>query len=417
MPTGTTVLSRLAAASILIATPPLAIAQTNINAFYIGHSLSDQIPDMVKSLADDAGQIAFDWAYQSIPGSPLRWNWDRMAADDYEGNPPHYYGFYDPAGGLAAGYYTDFVMVEAVPRHWGTYGIEETYDYAGRFLDYAQSNNTNIRVFLYEPWHCILSGTPTGCDYDYDSNPWRQRLTDDLPMWESAVYHLNTHHAPVHPVRLIPAGQGLARLYDAIEEGRVPGISSIEDVFGDNIHLTDVGKYYIACIHYSVLLGASPVGLTNQLQVWWGGNFTPPTPDQAAVFQQLAWETVLAYEQRLDMLAWMAGHGIVNPTNAIETMDLDGDGFTVEQEWIADTDPTNAASFFPRLTVHPTPADFNLVIDPTSTSRRYHVEGATNLFANWISLTNAPGTGGAWSPGLELMGDVPLFLRGRVTLP
>lgn len=34
------------------------------NAFYIGHSLSDQIPDMVKSLSDDMFAVEFDWAYQ-----------------------------------------------------------------------------------------------------------------------------------------------------------------------------------------------------------------------------------------------------------------------------------------------------------------------------------------------------------------
>jgi hypothetical protein len=392
----------------------------DINVFYVGHSLSDQIPDMVKSLADNAGQVAFDWAYQGIPGSPLRWHWDRMAANDYEGNPPHYYGFYDPVGGLAAGDFTDFVMVEAVPRHWGDSGsgIQETHHYAGLFLDYAQSNNPNVRVFLYEPWHCIQSGTPTGCDYDVDSNPWRQRLTDDLPMWESAVRHLNTQHTPAHPVRLIPGGQGLARLNDAIDQGRVPGLGSIEDVFSDDIHLTDVGKYYVACIHYAVLLGASPVGLTNQLQVWWGGNFDAPTPEQAAVFQQLAWETVNAYEQRLDMLAWMAGHGIVNPTNAVEKLDLDGDGFSIEQEWIADTDPTNAASFFPRLAFVPVDGNFILAINPTSSRRRYHVEGATHLLdGNWTSLTSAPGDGGEWSFAPNAIGDAPPYFRGRVALP
>ncbi|HMU05804.1 MAG TPA: hypothetical protein PJ990_19355, partial [Saprospiraceae bacterium] len=34
-----------------------------VKAFYIGHSLSDQIPDMVQSLADDHENTEFDWAY------------------------------------------------------------------------------------------------------------------------------------------------------------------------------------------------------------------------------------------------------------------------------------------------------------------------------------------------------------------
>ena len=294
----------------------------SLKAFYVGHSLSDQIAEMVKSLADDAVDVTFDWAYQSIPGAPLQWQWDRMAADDYTAIPPHIYPFYDPTNGLPAGDFDVFVMVDSVPRHWTEWGIETTYTYAGLFLDYAQSYNPDIQIYLYEPWHCIHSGTPTGCDWDIDSNPWRQRLIDDLPMWESAVDYLNTHHAPSHPVRLIPGGQGLARLYDAIAADEVPGITAIEDLFTDDIHLTDVGKYFIACIHFAALYDQSPVGLTNQLTNTWGGNFDPaPTPEQAAVFQALAWETVTEYRARAGYLAWRTNHydaaeiaaGVANP--------------------------------------------------------------------------------------------------------
>ncbi len=292
----------------LLSFGPTVQAQ-DLKAFYIGHSLSDQIAEMVKSLTDDAGETTFDWAYQSIPGASLQWQWGRMAEEDYTAFPPHIYPFYDPTNGLPAGDFDVLVMVDSVPRHWTEWGIETTYHYASLFLDYAQTNSPGIRVYLYEPWHCILSGTPTGCDWDIDSSPWRQRLIDDLPMWESAVDYLNTHMAPTHPVRLIPGGQGLARLYDAIAADEVPGITSIEDLFDDDIHLTDVGKYYIACIHYAALHDQSPVGLTNQLQNTWGGDFDPaPTPEQAAVFQALAWETVTEYRARAGYLSWRTNH-------------------------------------------------------------------------------------------------------------
>jgi hypothetical protein len=67
----------------------------NVKAFYIGHSLSDQIPDMVKSLSDDHPTVSFnDWKYQSVPGAPLRWNWQAKDRNDYNINPPYYYGYY-----------------------------------------------------------------------------------------------------------------------------------------------------------------------------------------------------------------------------------------------------------------------------------------------------------------------------------
>lgn len=265
-------------------------------AFYIGHSLSDQIPDMVKSLSDHHPFVNFDWVYQSIPGAPLRWQWQRKENNDYTPNYPYYAGFYDEEYGLPAGNFDMLVLTESVPRHWGPWGIEETYQYTDSFFVYASQFNPGIRVFLYEDWHCLRSGTPTGCDYDIDANPWRQRLTDDLPMWESVVDTLNARFNPAAPVCLIPAAQGLARLYDSIQAGVVPDLNSIEDIFSDDIHLTDIGKYFIACIHFATIHEVSPVGLPRQLQVWWGGDFDPPSEDLALKFQEIAWQTVLEYE-------------------------------------------------------------------------------------------------------------------------
>lgn len=261
--------------------------------FYIGHSLSDQIPDMVQSLSDDHDEVDFSWVYQSIPGAPLHWQWARKDANDYTNNPPQFYGFYDPVGGLPAGDFDVLVLTEAVPRYPAL--IDETYEFADSFYNYATTYNPNLRVYLYEDWHCILSGTPTGCDYDVDSNPWRQRLDDDLSMWESVVDTLNQRYNPSTPVCLIPGGQGLAALYDSIQVGAVPGITMIEDVFSDNIHLNDTGKYYIACIHFAMLHEVSPVGLTNQLQHWWGGNLGAPDPNLALKLQEIAWEVVNTY--------------------------------------------------------------------------------------------------------------------------
>ena len=279
-----------------------------LKAFYIGHSLSDEIPQMVQSLSEDAEGISFDWRYQSIPGASLEWQWGRM---NDQGPDPFIHPFYDQEDGLPAGDFDVLVMVDSVPRHWTEWGIETTYIYTGLFLDYAQTHNPEIQIYLYEPWHCINSGTPSGCDWDIDSNPWRQRLIDDLPMWESAVTYLNTDHEPppTHPVRLIPAGQGMARLYDAIAAEEVPGIDSIEDLFSDDIHLTNLGRYFIACIHYAVLHDQSPVGLTHQLQNPWGGNYDPaPTPEQAEIFQMLAWQTVKEYRARVAYLDWRTEH-------------------------------------------------------------------------------------------------------------
>jgi hypothetical protein len=263
-----------------------------INAFYIGHSLSDQIPDMVKSLSNDHESNIFNWAYQWIPGAPLRWQWQRKTANDYNPNPPYYIAFFDSVSGLASGKFNTLVLTESVPRSIGRWGIEETYQYADSFLTYAYQFNPNLKVYIYEVWHCLLSGTPTACDYDTDANPWRQRLTDDLPMWQSVADTLNKRFSPEQKIEIIPAGQALARLYDSIQAGVIPDVPDIETLFSDNIHLTDIGKYFVACVHFSTFHRTSPLGLTNQLKVWWGGNFNAPSLELAKKMQEIAWATV-----------------------------------------------------------------------------------------------------------------------------
>ncbi len=269
----------------------LSYAQDNQKAFYIGHSLSDQIAEMLLSMTEDHPDVSFDAAYQTIPGSPLRWNWENGAT--YTPNPPLYYGYNHPTGGLPNGTFTTLVLTESVPRYPAI--IDDTYEYASLFYDYALSQNANTRVFIYEVWHCINSGTPTECSDDVNSNPWRQRLEDDLPMWESVVDNLNTLYSPTVPVCLIPAGQGMARLYDEIELGTIPGIDTITDIFTDDIHISDIGKYFIACIHFATLFDKSPVGLPYELENVWGVPFDAPDAALALRLQEIALETVNAY--------------------------------------------------------------------------------------------------------------------------
>ncbi len=269
----------------------------NIKGFYIGHSLTDYIPEMVKSLATSTGGPTFNnHVFQSIPGSPLTYQWDQKASNGISPIPPAYYGFYDPINGLPNGTFDILVLTESVPRTMSPWSIPATYAYADSFFIYAKSFNTATKVYLYEPWHCINSGTPTGCAWDINTNPWRQRLTDDLPMWESVVDTLNARH-PLSspPVCLIPGGQGLARLFDSIQIGAVPGVTTLTDIFEDDIHLNDTGRYFIALIHYAMIFNASPVGLTNQTYSIWGTPFGAPSVALAAKLQQIAYETVLNY--------------------------------------------------------------------------------------------------------------------------
>jgi hypothetical protein len=78
----------------------------------------------------------------------------------------------------------------------------------------------------------------------------------------------------------------------AVDAGQVPGISdffgSIFLASGADIHLTPAGAYFITLVFHACMFQSTPVGLVNET----GGELTD---EQAALFQQIAWDTVMAY--------------------------------------------------------------------------------------------------------------------------
>ncbi len=280
----------IAFAAMVCCTQWVCAQPRKIHAAYIGHSLSDPVIDRIYAMANHHQQVEFSFRYQTNAGSSLKQSWE-IKEKGYEVVNPFYAGYYDEQYGLPTGNFDVLVLTESVPRRMEN--IHETYQYADSFYVFATRHNPDIQIYLYEVWHCIHSGTPTGCPWDVDANPWRQRLDDDLPMWESVVDTLNERFKPQKPVRLIPGGQGMAALHDAVLAGEIPGISALEDLFSDDIHINGIAGYFVACIHFATLYGQSPMGLPNVLTDMWGRPYEDdPTPEQALKLQELAWKVV-----------------------------------------------------------------------------------------------------------------------------
>lgn len=294
----------------------LAFGQTSTQTYFLGHSLVNlNMPAMFHSLALDAGYSGNDYDYQIGIGANLWAQW----APPYGEQGILYYT------ALPGGTYDNFVFTEAVPlKPHLTYSY--THAYADSLFDMAYAGNNAIRTYFYETWHCIASGD-TGCGpWDPEDHiDWRLRLSQDLDDWESVVDSLEAWN-PSGSFYIVPGGQGMARLYDAIGAGNVPGVSNISHFYSDEIHLTNEGNYYIACIMFATLYGQSPVGLTNATYDEWGGAFTVIPTALATRLQELAWETVCNYPrsgvqcnvgithagEKLE-LRYLPGQGIVLP--------------------------------------------------------------------------------------------------------
>ena len=262
-----------------------ASVQTH-NVYFLGHSLVNfNMPAMFEDLCIDAGISGHQQAVTVGNGASLSWQWTSPSSAQGPEYPTE----------LATGLHDVFVMTEAVPLknhlQWSN-----TYGFANNFHDLAQQYVANCQTYMYETWHCISSGTPTGCAYDDDDHiAWRTRLTNDLILWESIADSVNlTTTGP--PMFIIPAGQCMAALYDSIEAGAfLPTYDSIIDIFDDDIHLTDVGNYFISLVMYATIYKSSPVGLTNQTSDIWNVPFNAPSVADATKMQELVWNVVCNY--------------------------------------------------------------------------------------------------------------------------
>ncbi len=255
-----------------------------VNPFYIGHSLVNfDMPAMVAGLAENAGKTS-SYDQQIINGSPLQYNYNNHATA--QGTS---YRTAFPNGG-----FNHLIVTEAIPLK-GHLQYSDTYLFANNFYEYAKNNNNNIPVkyFIYETWHCTTTGTPTGCSYDNDDSLlWQPRLAADFPLWTGIVTSVRNEF-PNDNIWMIPAGQALYKLNTRINNGTLPGITSFTDLFYDDIHLTNKGNYFVACVMYATLFKQSPFGLTTALNTKYGNAFSDmPTAQQAQIMQQVAWETV-----------------------------------------------------------------------------------------------------------------------------
>ncbi|UWQ48923.1 hypothetical protein [Leisingera caerulea] len=241
----------------------------------VGHSLfGPDNPQMLEQMLDTRAETAVE--AQIINGAPLSYNWQHSATAEGVDSRER---LRQPADAV--------IVTEAIPlaNHlkWS-----DTKGAVTRFYELAHAANPDVDFYLQETWHSLNSGTGAEVPFDDGADvPWRVRLEQDLPRWQAVVDDVNA--ATGGDVKLLPAGQAMARLDEAIQAGTMPGLASIRDVFADDIHPNATGFYYLALVQYAVLTGERPAGLPHRLKDRWGKPYPAPAPELAARLQDIAW--------------------------------------------------------------------------------------------------------------------------------
>jgi hypothetical protein len=256
----------------------------NLRIIQSGHSLTDPILDPLRAILFAAGNRGATVDRSTIPGSPMDVRWNN---DPGYGQPNARHDIED---------YEVLVLTERVSVQV-TIDWHNSLDQALTWFNHAWTDGNGgkgAETILYATWVGIDSG-PGAVNPHNDPQgfiPFRKRMDLEMASWQSILDHVNANRiAGSPPMRMIPGPLLMAELYDAIERGEVPGITTIADVFSDDIHLNDLGAYYIALAHYAVIYNRDPRGLPNRL-----GMATSPSRELATWMQDTVWRVVSSYE-------------------------------------------------------------------------------------------------------------------------
>lgn len=324
------------AALLSLALLSAASAAEPLRVYHIGNSLTRNLPlDRLKALFADAG-IAYDYGQQLGPGFRLEMHLINAAP----GTPVakiRRYNLVEPYSQYSDAFkkFTfDAVVLQpfqmsldleakTAKAAFFTFGDLQA---ASALMDYARGrtkpgqgrwdlehpNTDHVacgRFFIYATWpgaeNVLAHQPPTFASYyaqPYRNENGKMSCAD---FYHQLVNRLNERHAGLpQPVRLIPAGEVMAKLDALIREGKLPGIAAfyarnqpyfvkarrnnpkkspfdpdafdpqagVLNFYADGIHLNDqphngedsgaIGSYVAALTVFTTLSGKSPVGLT-----------------------------------------------------------------------------------------------------------------------------------------------------------
>ena len=285
-----TVLTAIAYTDDLAASPAVTggyavgnSAFNGIRTFHVGNSLTFGMDRWLQPLVQSAGRN-FDYHRYTHSGAAIDYLWKNPGS-----------GFGDTHYREALSIFAPFDHIFTQPFAGRDNPLENEAEYSQKFFDLARQNSPNVQAWLYAQW----PGRPfsdnrsqgRGSALVLQLRPaltWQEGVENHLRFIEAVRARLLLSYTG-RPVGIVPAGLALARLKTEIEAGRVPGMTDFfRETSADGLHLTPKGNYLISLVFYSCLFKESPEGKVSILD-------SGLTPEQAAIFQRIAWETARDY--------------------------------------------------------------------------------------------------------------------------
>ena len=251
----------------------------SLRVYFIGNSVTDTINyGGLEKLAAARG-YRLVWGRDTIPGAPLEWIWEHPL----QGFQQVPFGYFPQA---LTEHSWDVLCLQPFDRH--IEGNKGDLAMVRKFVAMALPKSPNLQVYVYARWprrdqdgaldygRQWLRKYTGGWDNSNETKDYFERLVAEL---RRALPGLKK------PVLMVPVGHVMHELDRRMRAGQMSGISRIDQVYRDQIHLDHVGRYIVACTFFATFYGQDPTGLPTE-------PYGSMDPDLAKVIQETAWSIV-----------------------------------------------------------------------------------------------------------------------------
>ncbi len=155
----------------------------------------------------------------------------------------------------------------------------------------ANPANASTRILIYATWAANTAAEPFLSTWN------RQDFTLDsnfVPSAKAYDLFMNEFRLDVPDAEIIPAGHVFAQFANDLQaHGQVHGLTSVSQIYRDDIHGGNIGRYFAAATAYSTIYGKSSEGLgvPSAFQLT-GNNGLQLTPELTLYGQQTSWNVV-----------------------------------------------------------------------------------------------------------------------------
>ncbi len=265
-PAGRTVLSIrrvVAAAAILISTTMTSSAATSLKGFHIGNSLTEY---------SDPDKLANSYARnEQTPTVAWHINHSQSAAAiasnpaGVEGVVKRTVSFFGNWDNALPNYEWDYVTIQS---YYGTIGVAEAAGFQ-RLIDSVKSNAANVhtKIYIYQTW-MSNSRVPTQETYktqwDAVYADLNQTVVPNHHFFDQLRQKLQADN-PATFIGVIPVGEVLAALDVSLRahpvQGRNTLLTSAWDLYSDQIHVIDEGRYVAHMTILATILNKKPADI------------------------------------------------------------------------------------------------------------------------------------------------------------